>query len=220
MLEWFGHEIAETTEELVRPETTALLMWDYAEGLVSLSCDRDAFVAASARLLKAARAAGVTVIYSKQADVPWTSIGPGLIRLRMRQMGIKSSDQFTSPNQKGTASGEFVKDVAPRNGDIVFEKFLPNGFLGSALPWHLNSRGIRTIVFAGISLETGVEGTAREAINRGFYAVIAKDATSSTSADTYDLATRLAERLHDVKESRELIAAWGTEPAPTVSGSR
>lgn len=208
MLDWLGYQIADTLDELVQSASTALIMWDYAQGLVSRAFNQEQFVRASESLLAAARRAHVPVFFSKQGDVPWTSVGPGLIRLRMRQMNIRSSSEFTSPNAKGSASGEFVERVKPASDDIVFEKFLPNAFLGTPLMWHLRARKIQTIVFAGISLETGIEGTAREAVNHGFYAVIAKDATSSTSAETYALATQMAERLHDVVETGDIITAW------------
>jgi len=208
MLDWFGHEIADTLDELVRPAFTALIMWDYAQGLVSRSFNQDSFVKASGDLLTAARRAKVPVFFSQQGDMPWTSVGPGLIRLRMRQMNIRSSEGFKSPNAKGSTAGEFVEILKPEPDDVVFEKFLPNAFLGTTLMWRLRALKVQTLVLAGLSLETGVEGTAREAVNHGFYAVIAKDATSSTSADSYALAMKLSERLHDVFETKDIIAAW------------
>lgn len=213
MLDWYGHDIADTLDELVQPGSTALIMWDYAQGLVSRGVNQDQFIVASRDLVAAARRVGIPIFFSKQSDVAWTSVGPGLIRLRMRQMGIRSSSEFFSPNEKGSEGARFVETVGPQREDIVFDKFLPNGFLGTSLMWHLRARKIQTLVLAGISLETGVEGTAREAINHGFYAVIAKDATSSTNAETYTLAAKLAARLHDMAETKDIIAAWDSSGA-------
>jgi nicotinamidase-related amidase len=72
----------------------------------------------------------------------------------------------------------------------------------------LRSRGIKTIVLAGITLETGVDGTAREAINRGYYTVIVRDAVSSLNEGSFRDAMKVVERLHDVFDTEELVSVW------------
>jgi nicotinamidase-related amidase len=208
VLRWGKTDIADTLDELVEPKSTALIMWDYATGLVDRAFNRDEFVKCSARLLKAARAANIPVLYSRQSDMTWEDIGPGLIRLRMRQMNVRSDKGFKSLNAKGAAAGEFVRAIAPKKNDVVFDKFLPNAFSGTNLAWRLQAHGIQTLVLAGISLETGIDGTAREAVNRGYYAVIARDAVSSTSKRRYELAMPLIEELNDVFDCDEIAAVW------------
>jgi nicotinamidase-related amidase len=208
MMRWGSTDIAETLDELVEPSSTALILWDYAKGLVAHAVHREAFVANSQRLLHAARANGVTVFFSRQSDMTFADVGPGLIRLRMREMKLKSDATYVSANVKGSPQGEFIDDVQPAPGEVVFEKFLPNGFSGSNLGWRLRTRGIKTLVLAGISLETGVDGTAREAINRGYYAVIARDAVSSRSQNRLDAGLAIVEELHDVADTTAIIGAW------------
>jgi biuret amidohydrolase len=208
MLRWGTLDIAETLDELVRPSHTALLMWDYAAGLVSRAFNRDAFVTNSKLLLDAARASGIPVLYSRQSDMTWPEVGPGLIRMRMKPITAEKIANVRGVNRPGTVEGEFAKEVAPADGDIVFHKFMPNGFLGSDLEWRLRARGIRTLVFGGISLETGVDTTAREALHRGYYAVIAGDACSSSSKKRYDLSTALIHEIHDVYSATEIADAW------------
>lgn len=208
MWRWRDQDIAETLEELVSPATTALIMWDYAQGLVDRAVDKEAFVASSAALLDGARRAGVHVFFSKQAEMPWEDVGPGLIRMRMKQMNIRSSDGFVSPNAKGTAAGAFVDALAPLKTETVFEKFLPNAFSGTNLGWRLHARGIKTLIIAGISLETGVDGTAREAVNRGYYAIIPREAVASTSKRRLDLAMQIAEEIHEVAACRDILGIW------------
>jgi len=210
MWHWKGRDIAETLEELLVPSTTALLMWDYAQGLVDRATDKDSFVRNSAALLAGARAAGVQVFFSKQGDVPWEDVGPGLIRMRMKQMNIRDSANFTSPNAKGTVAGEFPREVAPQSGEVVFEKFLPSAFSGTNLGWRLHARGIKTIVFAGISLETGVDGAAREAINHGYYALIAREAVASTSKARLAAGMAVAEHIHEVVGCDDILRVWRT----------
>ena len=213
MLKWGSLEIAETLDELVDPRHTALIMWDFAKGLVSRAYNAEAFIQSTKNLLQAARDRHIPVLYSRQSDMTWEEVGAGLIRMRIRDE-LKSKDSSgkfqasQSVNKKGTAAGEFVDALQPVEGDVVFEKFLPNAFLGTNLEWRLRSRGIKTIVLTGISAVTGVDGTAREAINRGYYAVIVKDCVSTTTKDRYDLALPAMEKLFDVFQSSEIIQAW------------
>jgi nicotinamidase-related amidase len=207
MIRWGRLDIAETLDELVEPETTALIMWDFVERVVSHSFNREEFLARSARLVNAARDAGVTVFYTRLGRGGWEDIGPGMIRMRMKQMNIKPPAE-NAPPAKNAPETKFAAEVEPHPEDIEFDKFLPNGFLGTNLDWYLRSRGIKTIVLAGITVETGVDGTAREAVNRGYYTVIVRDAVSSLDEASFQDAMKVIERLHDVFDSEELINAW------------
>ena len=213
MLQWGSLQIAETLEELVDPHYTALLMWDFARGLVARAFNSESFIQNSKKLLDVARENKIPVFYSRQSDMAWEDIGPGLIRMRLRDE-LKSKPDggkiatVITPNKKGSTGGEFVEQLKPLDGDIVFEKFLPNAFLGTNLDWRLRSRNIKTLVLTGISAVTGVDGTAREAINRGYYAVIVRDCVSTTTRERYELAMPAMEKLFDIFDSSEIVDAW------------
>jgi nicotinamidase-related amidase len=189
-------------------------MWDFATGLVSRAFNSEVFVQNTKNLLEAARNSAIPVFYSHQSDMTWEEVGAGLIRMRIRdelktkRNVLPNLQASQSVNKKGTAAGEFVEALKPVEGEVVFEKFLPNAFLGTNLEWRLRSRGIKTIVLTGISAVTGVDGTAREAINRGYYAVIVRDCVSTTTRERYDLAMPAMEKLFDVFDSSEIIRTW------------
>ena len=208
MLRWDNCEVAETLDELVNPSSAGLIMWDYAKGLVARAFNRESFVKRSADLVNAARACGVPVLYARQSDVTWPEIGGGLIRMRLKPISAEKIARVQSVNRPNTPEGEFVDEVKPIEGDIIFNKFMPSGFLGTDLEWRLRARGVKTLVLAGISLATGVDGTAREALNRGYYAVIVRDAVSATSKERYARSLEVCEELHDVFDSAEVIASW------------
>lgn len=213
MLQWGSLQIAETLDELVEPHHTALLMWDFAKGLAARAFNSDIFIQNTKILLEAARQHQIPVFYSRQSDMAWEDIGPGLIRMRMRdelktKAPAKNVSATDPPNKKGTPGGEFVEQLQPRDGEIIFEKFLPNAFLGTNFDWRLRSRNIKTLILTGISAVTGVDGTAREAINRGYYAVIVRDCVSTTTRERYDLAMPAMEKLFDVFDSSEIVDSW------------
>src|SRR4051812_38150497 len=117
MLRWRTLEIADTLEELGDPRSTALLMWDYASGLVARALNRESFVVNSKRLLLAARECGIPVFYSRQSDMTWEDVGPGLIRMRMKQIKTQVAAEYAPVNTKGTPEGEFVEELRPDKND-------------------------------------------------------------------------------------------------------
>jgi nicotinamidase-related amidase len=208
MLRWGTLDIAETLDELVEPKSTALIMWDFATGLVSRAFNRDDFVRSAKNLVEAARDASVAVFYAVQNDVAWTDVGGALIRMRLKPITAEKIARVQSVNRPGTAEAEIVLDVAPAAGDVIFSKFMPSAFLGTDLEWRLRGRGIKSLVLAGISLETGIDGTAREAVHRGYYAIVARDAVSSANERRFRNSMAVVEDLHDVFDTSEIVASW------------
>ena len=98
--------------------------------------------------------------------------------------------------------------MAPQDDDIIFEKFSPNAFLGTGFEWWLKKFGIKTIVLTGVNIATGISGTAREAINLGYYAVAAKDCCGTATEKDWDIAVASMERLFDVLTADEIIEIW------------
>ena len=79
--------------------------------------------------------------------------------------------------------------------------------MGTSLEWRLRKLGTKTIIVTGINVRMGIRGAAREAINRGYYAVVARDCVGGRERD-YKTSMPLMERLLDVYDSSEIIAAW------------
>ena len=102
----------------------------------------------------------------------------------------------------------FAEELEPAKDDIVFEKFVPNAFLGTSFEWLLRKHALKTIILAGASLETGIDGTARDALNLGYYTVIVRDCVDSQFKDTYEAALLSLERIFDVVDSSEITREW------------
>jgi nicotinamidase-related amidase len=85
---------------------------------------------------------------------------------------------------------------AAHDGETVFEKQVPDAFVGTGLAQWLHERRIAQLVIAGVITNNSVESTARSAGNLGFATVVASDA--AFTFDRRDLAGRLwrAEEIH------------------------
>ena len=75
----------------------------------------------------------------------------------------------------GSWGGEFVDGIVPQEGEAVVTKHRFSAFVDTGLELMLRARGIRTVVLAGVITNCCVELTARDAVMRDFYLVVAED---------------------------------------------
>jgi nicotinamidase-related amidase len=205
-----GIEIFDTLDELVDPRHTALLLWDFAENVVLNRYSTEDLVRNASRLLAAARKHNVLTIFSHQNNMRIVGdTGAPNIRMRLTRAGKPVSDIAQEPQPQGfPAKPQLVEAMRPTANEIVFEKFTPNAFLGTSFDWWLRKYDIKTIILTGVNVATGINGTAREAICRGYYAVIARDCVGTNSPQDYAAAVNYLEKIFDVFDSSAIIESW------------
>jgi nicotinamidase-related amidase len=183
-----------TLEAQLRPEHTALLVWDCQNGLVDRTFNKDAFVARTAALLAWARAIELPIVYSKIVPLPapWEA-APRTLRM-MRRFGLTRPEELRPLLPPGSAAAEIPGALAPRADELVLGKHTTSMFVGTHFEFLLRNRGIATLLIAGISTENGIEATARDADNRGYYVVVLEDCVSSPDEDAHTLALALMRR--------------------------
>jgi nicotinamidase-related amidase len=210
MIRWNGMDILETLDELVDPKHTALVLWDFAKRIAKNTFNCDSMVANTHKLLTAARENGVVTFWSLQNNMYLVGdTGAPAVRLRMKRRNQPVSAILQVPPPVGLAPRDEIVDVLkPREGEIVFEKFSPNAFLGTSFEWWLKKYGIKTVVLTGINVATGISGTAREATNLGYYAVVVRDCVGTDSKEDYDVAMASLDRLFDVVTADDITASW------------
>ncbi|KAM0787819.1 hypothetical protein ACM66B_003873 [Microbotryomycetes sp. NB124-2] len=108
------------------------------------------------------------------------------------------------------ASGDFIGDLRPQDGEKIIVKKAPSSFTGTDLHDTLQSQGIKQIVLTGYMAHVCVTGTARSGMENGYDVVIVKDAIGDRDIPSSDgKSTVSAATLVDVV-SHELADAIGT----------
>jgi nicotinamidase-related amidase len=188
-------------------EHTALLVWDCQNGLVDRAFDKDAFVARTAALLAWARITQLPIVYSKIVPLPapWEA-GPRALRM-MRRFGVTRPEDLRPMLPPGSRAAEIPEALAPRDDELVLGKHTTSMFIGTHFEYLLRNRGIRTLLLAGISTENGIEATARDADNRGYYTVVLEDCVSSPDREGHELALALMRRYCTVAPLAQVQAA-------------
>jgi len=179
----FGMTIPDTVAEMCRPHTTAVLVYDAQEGILAHVRDRDGLIQRSSAVLRAARAAGVPVIYVRHVSLPVTHMGVAALRAAMAWQRVDRAEEVTAAFPPDAAHAQIVAELAPTADEPVFEKLGMSALVGTPLEAVLRDRGVTTLVLVGAVLEIGIEPTARHAADLGFLPVVVEDACGVVDAD-------------------------------------
>jgi nicotinamidase-related amidase len=162
---------------------------------------RDRNVLASiARVLTAARAAGVPVLYANKESRPGMPAGDAPIYHLARRHPILV---------EGSWGAEVHVAIAPHAGDQVIRRFLSiDASYASSLYAALRALGRDTMIAMGVSTNFAVEGTVRGAVNRHFRVIIPEDCCASAPDDMHRFAIeRILPLLATITDSHQLAAA-------------
>ena len=120
---------------------------EYLSGRLPLA-GIEAALEEGARLLEAARAAGRPVVHVQHAGKPGGLFDPE------------------------SAFFAIAGPVAPRGGEAVVRKALPNAFAGTELDATLKGLGAQTLILGGFMTHMCVSATARAALDHGYACTI------------------------------------------------
>jgi len=180
----------------VEPTTAALVLVDAHRGHLDPDVatmpvapeDVPAVRGALGRLARGVRAAGVPVVHVVMTHrrVPY----PGADSLSNPfWRAVEDAAQTLTPgrwstirghNLEGSVQTEILPELGPEPTDYVIRsKKRLSAFYGTDLEFVLRTRGIRTVILAGINTNTCVLCTAFDAFNRDYAVIVARDAVAS-----------------------------------------
>lgn len=144
------------------------------------------------RLIGAARAAGLPVIYTTpvaRAD------RADLVHLPT-DLSAETGSPPLSQIPEGTAEAGFPDEIAPRPGDHVFLKRRPSAFYGTGVAELLRMLRRDTIVIAGGATNRGVETSVREAFSMDVAAVVVRECCWSGDQAAHDYSLDKAMKMY------------------------
>jgi len=156
--------------------SSALIVWDMQNGIAPRAFNFDSIVSNVKKMLDAFHTSGKPVIYSQHTELPYEYLSKSMIAFIQKRGLDPRKGGFL---QEGTRDWEIVKELSPGGTDLVLRKYTASFFIGTILDQLLRSRGVDTLVLAGVSTEGGIEGTARHASYLGYFTVVAEDAVGS-----------------------------------------
>ena len=199
--------------EVAAPGRCAVLVMELQRGVVGDLASMPALanavqeagvITATARLLAAARVAGVRVIHCHAAfrrDRAGTPRNVPLVNSLLR-----------NPEHMlvGEPTVESVPELGPDPRDIVSQRFHGmSPFAATELDAFLRAEGASSVIATGVSLNVGIIGLTIEALNHGYHVVIPRDCVAGYPAEYGEavLANSLA-RIALLTTSEDLVALW------------
>jgi nicotinamidase-related amidase len=183
--------------QFLQPAKAALVLWDIQKMLVDAIFNREEFLSNVRKLAVAAREKNIPVIFTKITPLPERFESPA------RKYMMRNRPKGYNPGP-----GAFDLTIAPEHDDIVINKNTASIFVGTNFEQLMRNAGISTIVFTGISTEIGIESSAREAGNRGFFPVVVSDAVSSRDKEAHSRSLVNMNSLMPIVMAEELARFW------------
>jgi nicotinamidase-related amidase len=152
-----------------------------------------AAISPAKRLLDAARRSGLTIIHTRQGYRPDLAELPPHKRARVAAgtSAIGKAGPLGRFLIRGEPGFEIIPELAPAPGEFIVDKTANSAFWGTDLAAILSARGIRALILAGVTTDVCVHCTLREANDRGFECLLARDACGSGDAEAHRAALHM-----------------------------
>ena len=197
---------------LVDPTQTAVLALEVQENLLlpekaivpGLAAHAHAIglIDRLAELLHEARRVGTRVFYITDERRADGYGAPGNVMVKLRPP--------VDPEEHPFSHGPIVAELTPRTEDVWLKREQGmTGFFSTPLDTYLSNAGVRTVILTGVSANVGVNGTAIEAMNRGYRVIVAQDGIAGDPPSyVKDLIRYTLRNVAVVAPVEEIMDAW------------
>lgn len=144
-----------------------------------LHCDLDDVVEAVARLLEAARAKGLPVVY--------TTVSYGEGEKAVAKAFIDKIPILLTLAE-GSSFTEIDPRLAPRSGEPVLNKLFASAFFGTPLQSLLAAHDCDSVVVTGASTSGCVRATAVDVLQNGYRLMVPREAVGDRNAAAHEQA--------------------------------
>lgn len=157
------------------------------------------------RVQDAARAAGLPVIFIKI----------GLDKMKPEEMPKRGQFFKALPNIggmaliKGSWGAEIHDDLKPAPDEEVIYKCPVSAFSRSTLDETLKKLGVTDLILTGVATNMVVEGTARDAADRGYGVITVEDGVMTFSEEVHQASLVILRTVGDVAPAAEIAAELG-----------
>jgi maleamate amidohydrolase len=170
----------------------ALLVIDmveaYFEPTSPLYAGVDAALASTLKLIDAARASGIPVIFTNVVITQGQFDG-GIFARKVPALSCFAA---------GSPLGKWPKGLEPLPTDLIISKLYPSAFFGTALASTLTAAGIDTLILCGLTTSGCVRATCVDTMSYGFIPYVVVDACGDRAkgpheANLFDMGAKYAE---------------------------
>ena len=184
------------------PATTALIVIDmqrdfmepggFGETLGNDVSQLRRTIEPTAALLAACRAAGLTIIHTREGHLPDLSdCPPAKLNRGEPSQRIGAPGPMGRILIRGEHGHDIIDELAPAPGEPVVDKPGKGAFYATELGELLAEKGIRSLIVTGVTTEVCVHTTVREANDRGYECLVLSDCVGSYFPEFQEAGLRM-----------------------------
>jgi nicotinamidase-related amidase len=172
----YGLDVPQTLEEACDPRRLALVVYDMQVGIIRQMKDGPAIVSSAAKVIAAARAAGIRVFFLRHMSLPKEQMGMFQLRMAMAWQRVSRVDDVQPWFLRDSPGFQLVPEVTPTAAEAVFDKITMSAFEGTPLDIAMRDCGINAFLIVGVATEIGIEPTVRHGADLGYIPIVVADA--------------------------------------------
>lgn len=160
------------------------------------------------KVVAAARAAGIPVIYTRYMYRPDYADGGVLVKYLLPEL------KDTGALQAGTWDIEVIPELKPHANDFIVDKNRPSAFYATNLETILNGLDVDSLVACGVTTNCCVESTVRDASHRDYKTFVVQDAVAELDDERQQVSLRsMAMLFANLVSVSDVEGAWGIAQA-------
>jgi nicotinamidase-related amidase len=198
--------------ELVAPAHTAVVTSEVQNGVIGDAAPlaelgasaRKEAVGNIARLVRAARAASVSVVHG----IAWTRADGRGMSMNARLFGATRKLGVTM--EPGSYAAAILDEIGTEPSDILLGRYHGLNPMGvTDMDAVLRNLGATTLVVAGVSVNVAIMGLVMDAVNHNYQVVLPRDAVAGVPKEYADLLIdNTLSLLATVTTTDDVIACW------------
>ena len=204
-----GIIVYESLREIVEPKHSCLVVWDVQNGLVDRIFNKEEFMTNLKNFIEKLRGR-MPVVYTLITPMHRDFTSSWSYFSMMRRFNVDDINKLPSFMAAGSKEREIPEMIQPKHTDIVLEKPTASIFIGTNFEHMMRNHNVTTLIFTGIATEMGIESSARDASNRGFYPVVVSDCVSSLDKDAHERSLKTMAKLFIVETADNILKNYET----------
>lgn len=184
----YGLQVPQSLEEVCDPHRLALIIYDMQVGVVSQISNGVTVTASVAQVLRAARHAGVRILFSRYMSLPKELMGVFQLRMAMAWQRVTTVEEVQPRFLRDSPAFQLLPELAPLPSEAVFDRITMSAFEGTPLDIILRDCGVNAFLIVGVAMEVGIEPTVRHGADLGYIPIVVTDACGCGHAEAAERA--------------------------------
>ena len=208
--------VPRSLEEILRPESCALVVYDMQFGILSQLPHGPEVLANVLEVLQIARGT-FRIFFMRHMSLPTKLAGVFQLRQAMAWQRVDNPEAVNPWFLRGSPGFELAPEVSVRADEAIFDKISMSAFEGTPLAMALRDCGlIFSFMICGIATEIGIDPTVRHGADLGFIPIVIEDACGHGHKDAAERSMENIRFMGDafvtsVKELRQTLSSIPTD---------